>query len=80
MVVDDTQKILDSLQGLQRRIEKGFSEMRNEMQGGFVLTHERIAKSEQNIKHLLESMIELHDSLDKRVEKLEDKIGTSPIH
>jgi hypothetical protein len=80
MAVDDTQKILESIQKLEQRMEKSFSEVREEMQGGFALTHQRIAQSEESIKNVLDSMIELHDSLDKRVKKLENKVDTSHSH
>lgn len=62
------------------RVDDEFAKVRDEMQGGFSLVHERIAQSEQSIKHILETVIELHDSLDKRVEKLENEINTSHSH
>ncbi len=87
MAEDNSQKILEALHQLEQRLENGFSQVRDElgkvreeMQGGFGLTHERIAQSEQNIRHILESMVDLHDSLDKRVEKLEEKIESPHSH
>lgn len=79
-MADDNRKIIESIQNLHQRIETGFNEIREEMQGGFALTHERIDKAENNIKHVLETVIDLHDSLDKRVERLEEEITTHHSH
>lgn len=113
MAVNDTQKILKSIEKLEKRMEKsfsdirgemngglsevrkemkggladvrkemqgGFAEVREEMQGGFALTHQRVAQSEDSIKNVLESVIELHDSIDERVTKLEKEVVSSRPH
>lgn len=61
-------------------MEKGFTEVREEMQGGFALTHKRIAQAEDSIKNVLESVIDLHDSIDKRVTKLEKQSASPHSH
>lgn len=66
-----------NLSQVRKEMAVNVSQVREEMQGGFSLTYQRIAQSEETIKHILESVIELNESLEKRVVKLETKVGTT---